>query len=47
MLVRDLLCIETIEGLVESGGDGRLDKGVLSNDVRELISVDVGAIDGD
>ena len=47
MLVRDLLCIETIEGLVERGGDGRHDKGVLSNDVRELMSVDVGAIDGD
>jgi hypothetical protein len=46
VFVRDLLCIDTMDGLVESGGDGRHDKGV-SNDVRELMMADVGAIDGD
>jgi hypothetical protein len=38
--------MDTIEGRVERGGDGRHDKG-LSKDVRELMTAEVGAMDGD
>ncbi len=46
VLVRDLLCIDTMDGLVDSGGDGRHDRDV-SMEVRELMIADVGAIEGD
>ena len=46
VFVRDLLCIETIDGLVESGGDGKHDSGV-SIDALELNSSVVGAMAGD
>ena len=46
VFVRDLLCIDTIDGLLESGGEGRQDRGV-SKDVLEPTNAVVGAIAGD
>ena len=46
VLARDLLCIDTMEGLVDRGGEGRKDLGV-SIEVGELIIIDVGAMAGD
>lgn len=47
VFVRDLLCRDIMDGFVERGGEGRYDNGGVSRDVRELITVEVGAIDGD
>ena len=47
VLVRDLLCKDIMEGFVERGGEGRYDSGGVSIDVRTLITVEVGAMDGD
>lgn len=46
VLVRDRLCMETMDGFVDKGGEGRHDRGV-SKEVRELMREEVGAMEGD
>lgn len=48
MLARDLACMEMMDGLVDSGGDGRYEMGGgASKEVLVLTTAGVGAIDGD
>ena len=50
VLVRDLCWIETIDGLLDSGGDGNPGTAMtcgLSDGALELVATGVGAIEGD
>ena len=47
VFARDLCCIETIDGLVDRGGDGKLVTPWASIDVLMPKTACVGAIDGD
>lgn len=46
VLVRERLCIDTIDGRVDRGGEGKHDWD-MSMEVRELMIAEVGAMEGD